>query len=241
MKTRTLIALSIVSLLLFSACSVLPKVDPGLQTTETREVSGFHAVRLNSVGDLRITQGDTDSLEIEAGENILPHIKTEVKDGILVIGMDDPQWSINLPTPIVFHISVQDLDSIDLTGAGNIQAGGLKTDDLKINLSGAGNIAIENLEAKTVDTSLSGAGNISLGGAVKDQAAFLAGLGSYQAGDLESENAKVEVAGAGGATVWATKVLDVIISGAGSVEYFGFPKISENISGVGSVRSLGNK
>jgi hypothetical protein len=66
-------------------------------------------------------------------------------------------------------------------------------------------------------------------------------LGSYNAPDLESQEATVRIGGAGGATVWVRDTLDVTISGAGNVDYFGSPAVTQDITGAGSITSRGDK
>ena len=61
----------------------------GPQTTETRSLSGFHAIKLQISGDVEVTVGDHFSVEVQAQENILPLLKTEVKDGALCIFTDE--------------------------------------------------------------------------------------------------------------------------------------------------------
>jgi hypothetical protein len=67
----------------------------------------------------------------------------------------------------------------------------------------------------------------------------MSGVGSYEAGDLDSKSASVVLTGAGSAVVWVHDHLDVTVSGVGSVGYFGSPQVSQNISGLGSVNSKG--
>src|SRR5512142_1150936 len=55
---------------------------------ENREVSEFNAVSLNGAGELTITQGEKESLVIEAENNLLPLIKSQVRNGVLVIDFD---------------------------------------------------------------------------------------------------------------------------------------------------------
>lgn len=241
MKKRSLLSLFVLAVLMLSSCNVFFPLDPGSQITESRPVSGFHEVRFSTAGELFITQGDLESLQIEAGRNIMPHIITEVKNGVLLIGMDNTSWNSYISRPMIFNLSVKDLDGINLSGAGNIETEELISTDMNIDLSGAGNISVENLQANSVDSNLTGAGNISLAGAVPMQIVLLTGLGYYQADDLESNNVFVEVTGAGSATVWAVDSLDVQITGAGSVSYYGSPQVSQDVSGLGSVRSQGDK
>ena len=49
--------------------------------TETRDVENFQEVALEGVGTLVIEQGDRESLTIEAEEQVLRKIATEVRAG----------------------------------------------------------------------------------------------------------------------------------------------------------------
>lgn len=247
-------ALSILSLVLViiftTACSMsingksLAVVNgSGKVVTETREVSNFNKLVFSGLGDITITQGSTESLTIEAEDNILPHITTAVSGGTLKIGFDTESASnLYIPTKgIKFNLGVKSLNGIDVTGAGNLQCAGLTTDNLALTLSGAGNVNIKNLQASSATTTISGAGNIDLAGKSAQQSLKSSGIGNYRTGDLNSQKATVNISGAGGATVWATDSLDVTISGAGSVSYYGNPSVTKNVTGIGSVKSLGNK
>jgi Putative auto-transporter adhesin, head GIN domain len=241
MKKIFAIPLLAAVVLIVSACQLFNPVIPGAQTTETRTVSGFHAVLFTTAGELQITQGKTESLEITAGKNVLPHITTIVQNGVLEIGMDNSRWNNTISQPLVFKLSVINMDDISLSGAGNVQSGDLKSTDMKINLTGAGNIGITSLLADSLDATLSGAGNIQAAGSVPTQTILLTGLGNFQGDNLKTDETTVKLTGAGSATVWAEKTLDVTITGAGSVDYYGSPKVTENVSGLGSVRSAGTK
>ncbi|MFU8827459.1 MAG: GIN domain-containing protein, partial [Brevefilum sp.] len=65
--------------------------------------------------------------------------------------------------------------------------------------------------------------------------------GSYQAGNLQSYDARIEINGLGSAVVWAADTLQVSINGAGSVDYYGSPQLTQEISGLGNVNKLGDK
>lgn len=215
----------------------------GNVVTESRAVSGFHAVTLAGFGDLQVTRGDTESLTIEAEDNLVPLITTQVSNGVLTIGWDTSRGTISAnPTrPVKYNLQVKDLDSIVLAGAGNINAPSLTADNFVLTSSGAGNINLNQLQVKNLQATISGAGSMTVSGQADSQTAMLTGLGSYTAGDLKTGATTVTVSGAGSATVWAADTLDVKISGAGSVNYFGSPKVTQSITGVGSVKSSGNK
>lgn len=211
--------------------------------TQDREVNGIDSITLAGVGDVRLTQGDSETLSIQAEDNIMPHILTLVNHTTLSLGFDSP-YSSNVvrPTkPIQFKISVKQLRNLQISGAGSIHAASIKTDQLGIAISGAGNISIDQLQASALDAALSGAGNLAVAGQVADENLRLTGLGSVNAPDLECQTAHVTVSGAGNAALWPQASLDVGISGAGSVKYYGSPAVTQKVTGVGSVQNLGAK
>lgn len=211
--------------------------------TESRAVSGFHAVNLAGFGELTITQGDTEALTIETDDNLLPLIMTTVDNGVLTIGQDPKNGSfpVSPSKSIKYNLQVKNLDSVQLAGAGTISAPSLKGDVLTVTSSGAGSINLAQLSGKTLNVTLSGTGSIVLSGEVESQTAMLTGLGNLNGADLKSSNASVTVSGAGNATVWATDALNVNISGVGGTSYYGNPKVTQSVSGVGGIKSLGSK
>ena len=60
--------------------------------SETRPVSGFDRLSVRYYGDVVLEQGDTEGLVIEADEELLPRIKSEVREGQLTIGFDVQWW-----------------------------------------------------------------------------------------------------------------------------------------------------
>jgi hypothetical protein len=244
MKIRILLLVSSLGLLILAVGCSIPLnsiTGSGRMTTETRSVSNFDGVTLAGFGDLTIIQGDSESLTVQAEDNILPYITTQVANGTLVIGYDTRYGSdwIRPTQPIKFNLALKNLNTLELSGAGNIQSASLTSDQLVLRVSGAGNIKIDKLEAKELTTSLSGAGNLNIAGQAASLDSRLTGLGSLQAGNLKSQSAKVTISGAGSATMAATESLDVTLSGIGSVEYYGNPKVTQKVSGIGSVKSLG--
>jgi hypothetical protein len=92
------------------------------------------------------------------------------------------------------------------------------------------------LQATTLRLDGSGAIKANVAGKVQRQRIDLSGAGSFQASKLASDEAVIEVSGAGKAVVNAANSFEVDISGAGAVEYLGDPKVKQSISGIGKVR-----
>jgi len=235
MKTSKIFSL----ILLASLLAIVPSACNGVTQTETREVSGFNAVAVSSVGELRIRQGDAESLVIEAPDDYLRYLETSVENNTLAISTR--RGFIGLPAAkVIYTLTVKDLNSILLSGAGSIKIlGDFKCNDLSLNMSGAGSVEIDSLTADSLTVNFSSAGAIILAGRVDKQTVTISGVGSYEAGDLQSNSTNIVLTGAGSAVVWVKETLNITVSGVGSISYFGNPRVTQNISGLGSVNSKG--
>lgn len=209
--------------------------------TETRQVSGFHEVVLSGIGDLEITQGQNESLEIEAEDNILAVIETKVESGTLYIGFKEGTGNVQPTKTIIYTLSVVELTGLTASGVGNIHVPDLMTSDLDLQISGVGNIKIDSLEVSSLAVLISGAGSGEVkGGQAEKLKLEISGAGSFRAPDLELATADVSITGVGNARLWVTDMLDIMLSGTGGVEYYGLPRVTQLVTGLGSVKSLGD-
>lgn len=211
----------------------------GVITTEIRPVSGFDRVSLHGSGKLTLIQGDEEGLTVEADDNLLPYIKSEVRNQHLVVGPENVSISPSQDINYVLHL--KHLKSLKLSGSFEVEAESLVTDELDLGISGAGKVVIGRLEADATGLTISGSGEATLAGEVVRQSLRISGSGDYQAGDLRSQVADVRISGSGSANVWVTEQLDATISGSGSVNYRGQPQTTQHVSGSGTIRSLGDK
>lgn len=207
-------------------------------------MSSFDQIDFSTIGELTITQGDRESLTIEAESNVMSRIKTSVRGGTLYIEMKRGfpwVWSVKPTKPIKYDLTVKELTTLDLSGLGNVYAGAIDTDRLDLDMSGGGKVIIRSLTAETLEVEHTGVGKCELSGQVKRQEVHLTGAGEYDPADLESETANVEVTAVGKATVWATETLDIELSGVGNVSYYGNPRVTQNVTGLGNARSRGSR
>ncbi len=220
-------------------------VGSGIIVEEPRSVTGTTGgVVLSGVADLTIEQGAPEELILRTDDNLMAHILTDVRGGILEI-RKDPTVSLQPSrlqgTGIEADLTLSSIDSIDsitLSGVGGITVtDDLTTTRLELTKSGVGSIDIFNLDAQTLDVLISGIGGISVdGGQVDDQLITLLGsLGDYDAENLSSATVDVEIAGSGSATVRVSTTLNAHITGSGSVFYHGSPVVTRTGTGTGSV------
>src|SRR5215204_6504636 len=87
--------------------------DPGsgVIKSQTREVNDFHAIEIEYPAQITITQGKAASVKIEAEDNVLPGLITQVRDGKLnIFYKSDDDKRVN-PTKVVkITIVVKNLD-----------------------------------------------------------------------------------------------------------------------------------
>jgi hypothetical protein len=232
----------------------------GNVTAETRQVSNFSQIKLSGIGDVSITQGDTETLRVEAEDNLIPYITTEVHGDALEIGFM-PNMPVNIwPTkPVKFYVTMKNITGLQARGSGNISADRIAANQLQLTVFGSGNITINQLDVKTLTNTLNGSGDIlvehlkaettatvisgsgqcSLAGETTKQYTQITGSGDYLAFNLRSQSAAMHLAGSGDARTWVTKNLDVNMVGSGDVEYYGTPNVSQHVAGSGNVSGLG--
>jgi len=189
----------------------------GVRKTEKRDLVTFKSIESDGAFEIQVTCQKPLSVEIEGDDNILPLIKTEVRDGVLHIG--SPK-AYSARQPVSVRIALPSLESIANNGAGKVQVSNLKNDAFEIHSMGA--------------TSLNAAGQ------TKSVKIETSGAGKIDTSDLHAEKAEVSISGAASVDVYATEQLDVNVSGVGRVTYSGNPKtVNKNVSGVGSVSAKG--
>ena len=208
--------------------------------TETRKLEDFDAISIRYPGEIIVRQGRQASVSIEAEDNLLQQLTTEVRNGTLFIENSEESYSKRVaPTEDVkITITVTDLKEINFSAAGTLQVDGLKTDAFELKLSGAGDTTLKDLEVKMLTATLSGAGKITIAGKADDVTVFISGLGDFNGTKLQSQTAEVQISGAGTATLRVEDELTAKISGAGTVNYYGSPAVHETISGAGAVNKM---
>lgn len=185
----------------------------GQSREESRSLSDFNSLDIGGAYEIDVICGTTPGITINAENNILPLIKTEVSGNTLNIYNSK---SINPRKKIRIKVTTANVDVLETSGASNIAVEKINNDRFKLDASGAGKIF---LSGKT------GMLRLSLSGAVK-----------VEARDLVADNANVEISGASKADVYASQELRADISGVGSLDYYGNPKnVRRSVSGIGSI------
>ena len=211
----------------------------GNVVTETRDVSDFTKISLSGMGNLYLEQGDSESLNIEAEDNIIEKMDIRVENDTLKINYKRTGWVWNIwPTEdINFYVGIKDIEDIKISGSGSMNSESLTFESLELDISGSGNADLT-VNGTSIDSNVSGSGKFDLDGTITDQKVKISGSGKYFAKGLTSDTADVRISGSGTIELNVENELDVDISGSGKVRYLGSPEINQEISGSGSIEQL---
>lgn len=206
-----------------------------------RPMPAFTRVDITGSAEVTLVQGAGESVTLPVNLPRKSHVDASVRNGTLYIEASDGSrwWDLLLggggrPLPVI--VTFRDLDAITTAGSVRLAAAEIKVPALKISGAGGTQITIDDLAADQLRIAGAGALKAEIAGKVDRLTVAISGAGEYRSPRLVSQDATVNVAGAGKVLLNAQKTLKATISGAGSVEYLGDPEVTRSVSGAGSVR-----
>ena len=110
----------------------------GTIVDQMRPLKTFSSVSLDFSADLTIVNGETPSFTIEADENILPHIGTQVRSGKLYITQD--KW-IEPSQRIIIRVGAPFTSGIETSGYSDVVIEGIDGPRLQVN-AGVGKVKL---------------------------------------------------------------------------------------------------
>lgn len=182
--------------------------------TQTRDLKEFSRIKLKGSMDLFITVGKDQEVKLTYDDNLIDLIETEVRGKTLTIWCEE-SYSSSRGSRI--DISVPSLETVDLSGSGDIE--------------------IHDLKGDIFEYSVAGSGDLTVGGKVDELEIKVSGSGDVDARELEAAEVYVRVSGSGDVRVFATESFDGRVSGSGDITFYGDPEhVSRHVSGSGDIR-----
>ena len=203
--------------------------------TQNRNVSGFTGIDVSGGFAVEITQGSNESLKLEADENLLNNIKTEVRNGVLHIYNDK---SLSTSKGMKAYITVKELNKIEISGGVKVVGNStFKTNTMTLDMSGGSKVVLA-VEAKQLKADMSGASKVELKGKADDLIMEMSGASSVDAAELAAKDVRIGASGASKVKVHADKTLHIDASGASAVYYKGSPSITAETSAAARISRL---
>ena len=221
---------TVIAVIFFTSCSDLGDCfkGTGKVITEERSVSCFNGITVEDDINLVILNDTVQYLEIEAGENLLPEICTEVVDEMLYLrNYNVCKYSRTYQKDILVKAHVRDLEKIAFAGSAKINSEGLLSyNHFLMWLDGSrGEIELEvNIEQLILEH-VSGNGLTTLSGEVHNGAINSKAQGLLYLKDLKVNNLKMVSDSYNDAYIWVTDTIDITINGLGNVYFRGNPVI----------------
>lgn len=191
----------------------------GKLVTRDIPVQSFSELKASGVYELKLSQGNKESVKIEADENLqeLFQVKNEGKK--LVIDTKKMK-NINLKSKnkMRVYITFTKLTDLELSTVGNVNSeGSLAFDDLDLDTKSVGNVDLQ-LTANKLNVTNAGVGNVTLTGKAQNTIMKNSGVGSVHAGEFVVQTMNIDNSGVGSAEVNAEKELKVKDSFLGKVK-----------------------
>jgi hypothetical protein len=190
-------------------------VGSGKLLAQTRSLPTFTGIQVTGIAKVILKQDTTQSLRIEADDNIVDRVTAAVNNGLLVIGLQQGSYS---KVTINVYANMKTIDRLECVGTADfVTTGPIKADAITCRITGAGSMTIS--------------------GTATNQTVEVTGTGDVHNFGLISSRCSATITGVGSLEVNATQQLDAIVSGTGSIVYAGSPTVvNKTFVGVGSVR-----
>jgi len=211
----------------------------GHMASEERSVSGVSGVELAMNGTLNVRLGDSESLTVEAEDNLLPYIETSVRGGTLLI-KTRAGTNVQSTRSINFVLTVSELNAASVSSSGDIIASAMEDNRCDIEISSSGSISLESVDCTTLSTRISSSGQVSIaGGSAERQEIRISSSGDFLAPQVVSSDADITISSSGSATVNVLEHITGSISSSGNIYYFGDAQVNVRTSSSGTVQRMG--
>ncbi len=212
------------------------KTGSGNIVSENRDTRDFDGVRVGGGFDVQITKGATYSVRIEADDNLIKNIKTEVNDGILIIKSRDHSLR---DAHLKAIITTPELNRIDASAGASVKVNGAFASSKEASYeASSGAHIMADINTPEVTTNASSSGEITLTGKTRQFHGNASSGGTIDAKNLLSEISNVEGSSGASIKVYASVQLEANASSGATISYKGGGNVKKSVSSGGSVESV---
>ena len=201
--------------------------------TETRHTGNFTGIDAGNAFEVEVKNGSATEITVEADDNIIKDIETEVSGNTLNIKLKNGFRFSNGHFKV--FVTAPNINTLKSSGAATINIKNVLKNDDKMTLEASGASSI-NGEITAPETSVdaSGAATINVTGRTKNYEVEASGSSNVKTAGLMSETSKVNSSGAASVGVYSSLSLTVDASGASNVQYSGAGNAVIKTSGAGN-------
>jgi phage pi2 protein 07 len=213
------------------------------KNAQSRNVKGFHGIRVSSGIDLYLTQGNEEAVAISAtDQGVRERIKTEVENGVLKIYINNNgfHWSMH-DMKMKAYVSFKNLDELGASGGSDIYPQSkLKVSKLDIRLSGGSDLKDADVDVQEMYIDQSGGSDVKISGQVQNLKVEASGGSDLHGYELTTDICNIRASGGSDARITVNKELNIDASGGSDIYYKGSGVIKElRTSGSSSISKKG--
>jgi hypothetical protein len=192
----------------------------GNVVTKDVAIQPFDQLEASGVFNVVLTQGNKESLKIEAEDNLQALFEIKNDGNKLMVDMKKDSH-FNSKKKMTVYITFKNLKSMDLKMVGNVSSeGNLNFSDLSLANKSVGSVDLA-LNAQKLDINNKSVGNLRLSGKAENAIIRSNSVGAIKASDLLVQTMDIDNDGVGSAEVNAVKELKVKDSFLGKVKNAG--------------------
>ena len=205
----------------------------GNVTKSERTISSIKSIEVEDGIDLYLSQGNSESLHIEADQNLHQYIKTETDGDNLRIYLSK---IVRKASSLKIYLTIKDIKGLSASGGSDVYTENLlKLNTLSVICSGGSDVKIA-VEANELKLKARGGSDAYVKGTAKNFKAKASGGSDIKASGLETGNCHIEISGGSDAEINVKGELYVRASGGSDISYKGKPsRIDSNMSGGSSL------
>ena len=205
---------------------------------EQRELIPFTTLETADNIEFILVQDTVDKITIEAGENLIESISSEVENGVLRVKNNNKcNWSRSYKPKIVAKLHFTQLDSIVHNGYGEIRNENIfVANHINISINNNGDVDLA-IDAVFCEIDLHQSGDLILNGTCSTLGIWASGNNWIRCRSLATATTFIETKSTGNAFLNSSHKLTVILNGSGDILYSGSPPIIDTqITGTGIVK-----
>ena len=235
---KTLSKLIAIAVLLLTTSSCMIDGFTGIRgngdiRTEERSISAnFNAIKVQQGINLYLTQGSDVQMTVEADDNIIDLLITEVRNGELKIYFEK---NVNRATRNVY-LTADDINKIASSSGASVKSENtIRSGSLELSSSSGSSIKLE-VSADEVNSATSSGAHIDLYGTTEYLSAKASSGSHIDADDLKARNALAKASSGANIDLYVEKSLTAKASSGGDIDYTGNPRdVNKDTSSGGSI------
>lgn len=232
MKTIITVCVALGALLAASTMEI------NAQTREERVIEkGFTEISVSSGIELFVKQGEPVEIFVEAKDDVIDKVKTEIKGNTLNVYFEGGVFSWFKSKSAKVYVTLPEITKLSSSGGSDLKGmGEIISENIEVSASGGADAEVI-LKASSVVLECSGGADIIASGESDFLKASASGGADIEARKLIAKRAVASASGGADVTVFASEEIEASASGGADVDYYGSPAMKNvNSSGGGDVK-----